>query len=230
MDRRRHSRRRRCICRYRRRAERLESSEWLEKYKRFRNRLGLSNPKNSLYRHLKPVPRHGSFQILYILQFDVLALYPPHNVGGLHAGIKTVLDGNTAVAATEACIAEAAGLGATFPADAAAYAWQAEQQRRGKKLLRQNADGAAILKGHAGALGGRYWIKYEAAARGDNPFLSSTRCHECPKNWPGKPPVRGTGFPLGREINKPGTSTTHAGAIGWPALRLINAAARFPVF
>ncbi|EDN71645.1 hypothetical protein BGS_0832 [Beggiatoa sp. SS] len=27
-----------------------------------------------------------------------------------HAGIKTVLDGNTAVAATEACIAEAAGL------------------------------------------------------------------------------------------------------------------------
>ncbi|MCK5522869.1 MAG: 4Fe-4S binding protein [Thiomargarita sp.] len=51
------------------------------------------------------------------------------------AGIKTVLDGNTAVAAIEACIAEAAGLGASFPADSAAYAWQAEQQRRGKNCL-----------------------------------------------------------------------------------------------
>jgi pyruvate-ferredoxin/flavodoxin oxidoreductase len=51
------------------------------------------------------------------------------------AGIKTVLDGNTAVAAIEACIAEAAGLGASFPADAAAFSWQAEQQRRGKNCL-----------------------------------------------------------------------------------------------
>jgi len=58
-----------------------------------------------------------------------------------HAGIKTVLDGNTAVAATEACIAEAAGLGATFPADAAAYAWQAEQQRRGKNCFGKTLTG-----------------------------------------------------------------------------------------
>ncbi|MCP4702259.1 MAG: pyruvate ferredoxin oxidoreductase [Gammaproteobacteria bacterium] len=46
-----------------------------------------------------------------------------------HAGVETVLDGNTAVAVTEACISETAGLGGTFPADAAALAWKAEQKR-----------------------------------------------------------------------------------------------------
>jgi len=50
-------------------------------------------------------------------------------------GIKTVLDGNTAVAAIEACIAEAAGLNASFPADAAVFAWKTEQQQRGKNCL-----------------------------------------------------------------------------------------------
>ena len=45
--------------------------------------------------------------------------------------IKTVLDGNTAVAAVEACISEAAGLGASFPADSADFAWQAEQDYKG---------------------------------------------------------------------------------------------------
>ncbi len=52
--------------------------------------------------------------------------------------IKTVLDGNTAVAAIEACIAEAAGLGTSFPADAAAFAWQTEQQYRGKNCFGKN--------------------------------------------------------------------------------------------
>lgn len=64
-------------------------------------------------------------------------------------GIKTVLDGNTAIAAIEACIADAAGLGASFPADAAAFAWQAEQQQRGtnyfgKTLTSCDTGGSAL--------------------------------------------------------------------------------------
>jgi pyruvate-ferredoxin/flavodoxin oxidoreductase len=68
-----------------------------------------------------------------------------------YTGIKTVLDGNTAIAATEACIAEAAGLGAAFPADAAAYAWQAEQQRRGKNCFGKTLTGRDT-EGARGAL------------------------------------------------------------------------------
>ncbi len=56
-------------------------------------------------------------------------------------GTKTVLDGNTAVSATEACIAEAAGLGSSFPANAATFAWQHEQQRRGKNCFGKNLTG-----------------------------------------------------------------------------------------
>ncbi len=48
-------------------------------------------------------------------------------------GIKTVLDGNTAVAVIETCIAETAGLGTS--ADAASYAWQVEQQQRQRNCL-----------------------------------------------------------------------------------------------
>ncbi len=48
-----------------------------------------------------------------------------------HAGVETVLDGHTAVAVTEACIAEVAGLGASFPADAAELAWKLEERRAG---------------------------------------------------------------------------------------------------
>lgn len=43
-----------------------------------------------------------------------------------HAGEEVVLDGMTAVAVTEAFIAEAASLGASFPAAAAARAWNAK--------------------------------------------------------------------------------------------------------
>lgn len=46
------------------------------------------------------------------------------------AGVETVLDGNTAVAITEACIAEAAGLGGTFPTEGASFTWKAEQARK----------------------------------------------------------------------------------------------------
>lgn len=48
-----------------------------------------------------------------------------------HGGLETVLDGNTAVAVTEACIAEAAALGGSFPAEAATLTWKAEQKRKG---------------------------------------------------------------------------------------------------
>ncbi len=47
------------------------------------------------------------------------------------AGEVQVLDGNTAVALTEAAIAEAAGLGAGFPARGAELGWRGEQRRRG---------------------------------------------------------------------------------------------------
>ncbi len=53
---------------------------------------------------------------------------------GPHAGTPTVLDGNTAVAVTEAVVSEAAGLGATHPADGAARAWRAQQRRHGSNL------------------------------------------------------------------------------------------------
>lgn len=45
-----------------------------------------------------------------------------------------LLDGNTAVALTEAALGEAAGLGAGFPANGADLAWRAEQARRGRDL------------------------------------------------------------------------------------------------
>ena len=53
---------------------------------------------------------------------------------GPHAGTPIVLDGNCAVAVTEAVVSEVAGLGGSFPADGAALAWRAEQQRHGSNL------------------------------------------------------------------------------------------------
>lgn len=87
-----------------------------------------------------------------------------------HAGIKTVLDGNTAVAATEACIAEAAGLGASFPADAAAFAWQAEQLRRGKNCFGKNLTGRDA-EGARGALAAALGLSMSGARA--TAFLSS---------------------------------------------------------
>ncbi len=70
---------------------------------------------------------------------------PPRGQG-THAGTATTLDGNTAVAVTEACISEGAGLGASYPADTAELAWRAEQLRlaadpTGTILLSRKADG-----------------------------------------------------------------------------------------
>jgi pyruvate-ferredoxin/flavodoxin oxidoreductase len=59
-----------------------------------------------------------------------------------------VLDGNTAIAHTEAGICDVAGIGGSFPADAAGLAWRLEQRR-----LRVNAFGAPL--GSRGAEGPR---------------------------------------------------------------------------
>ncbi|MEA3277413.1 MAG: 4Fe-4S binding protein [Pseudomonadota bacterium] len=70
---------------------------------------------------------------------------------GPHAGTQIVLDGNTAVAETEAAICETADLGGSFPADSADLAWRTEQQR-----LRTNAFGSPLssrsAEGPRGAL------------------------------------------------------------------------------
>ncbi len=63
---------------------------------------------------------------------------PAHGTGP-HSGSSVVLDGNTAVAETEAAICEAAGLGGSFPADGADLAWRTEQGR-----LRVNAAGTPL--------------------------------------------------------------------------------------
>ncbi|MCU7815300.1 MAG: 4Fe-4S binding protein [Candidatus Thiodiazotropha sp. (ex Rostrolucina anterorostrata)] len=54
----------------------------------------------------------------------------PSRIEGPYAGTATVLDGNTAVALTEAGFSDAAGLGASFPADFADLAWRNEQWRQ----------------------------------------------------------------------------------------------------
>ena len=59
----------------------------------------------------------------------------PALAGQLSDGVETVLDGNTAVAITEACIADSAGLGAGFPDDGAGLAWRSEQQRAGNNMF-----------------------------------------------------------------------------------------------
>jgi pyruvate-ferredoxin/flavodoxin oxidoreductase len=87
-----------------------------------------------------------------------------------HAGIKTVLDGNTAIAALEACIAEAAGLGTTFPADAAAFAWQTEQQRRGQNCFGKSLS-SRDTEGARGALAAAIGLSMSGARA--TTFLSS---------------------------------------------------------
>ncbi len=57
---------------------------------------------------------------------------PPRQ--GPFAGNPTVLDGNTAVAISEAGISEAAGLGASFPADTADLAWRSAEWRHAANL------------------------------------------------------------------------------------------------
>lgn len=59
----------------------------------------------------------------------------PALAGQLPDGIETVLDGNTAVAITEACIADTAAMGSSFPGNSAGIAWQSEQQRTGNNMF-----------------------------------------------------------------------------------------------
>lgn len=63
----------------------------------------------------------------------------PEMAGQLADGVETVLDGNTAVAITEAAIADSAalygGLGGSFPGNGANSAWQAEQQRNQRNMF-----------------------------------------------------------------------------------------------
>ncbi|MBL3527353.1 MAG: 4Fe-4S binding protein [gamma proteobacterium endosymbiont of Lamellibrachia anaximandri] len=54
----------------------------------------------------------------------------PAGLGPKDTGIHTLLDGNSAVAVTEACIAENAALTSAFPANGADLAWQSEQTRQ----------------------------------------------------------------------------------------------------
>lgn len=59
----------------------------------------------------------------------------PAVAGQLADGISTVLDGNTAVAITEACIADTAALCGTAFGSGAGVAWQSEQQRSGNNMF-----------------------------------------------------------------------------------------------
>ncbi|MFO7593599.1 MAG: 4Fe-4S binding protein [Pseudomonadota bacterium] len=63
----------------------------------------------------------------------------PTMAGQLPDGIETVLDGDTAVAITEACIADTASLSNSgssgFPGNSAGVAWQSEQQRSGTNMF-----------------------------------------------------------------------------------------------
>jgi len=59
----------------------------------------------------------------------------PAMAGQLPDGIETVLDGNSAVAITEACIADTAAMGSGFPGTSAGIAWQSEQQRTGSNMF-----------------------------------------------------------------------------------------------
>ncbi|MCU7798863.1 MAG: hypothetical protein KZQ70_01645 [gamma proteobacterium symbiont of Lucinoma myriamae] len=69
----------------------------------------------------------------------------PELAGLLADGIETVLDGNTAIAVTEACITEVAAMGGGFLEQGAPLAWLSEQQRVstnlfGEQLSVQQAD------------------------------------------------------------------------------------------
>jgi len=75
----------------------------------------------------------------------------PTRSAGPYAGEMTALDGNTAVAVTEATVCESAGLGGSFPATTADLAWRTEQLRHGRNLL-GTALGSQTAEGPRGAL------------------------------------------------------------------------------
>lgn len=70
---------------------------------------------------------------------------------GNDAGTAAVLDGNSAVALTEAAISQAAGLGASTPTDIAAVTWRAEQRRRDGNI-RQSRLTTLVAEGPRGGL------------------------------------------------------------------------------
>lgn len=59
----------------------------------------------------------------------------PEFAGQLADGIETVMDGNTAIAVTEACMTEVTTLGGGFLEQGAALAWLSEQQRVSRNLF-----------------------------------------------------------------------------------------------
>ena len=59
----------------------------------------------------------------------------PELAGQLHDGLQTVLDGNTAIAITEAGITEVAAMGGSFLQQGAPLTWLAEQQRLTKNFF-----------------------------------------------------------------------------------------------
>ena len=75
----------------------------------------------------------------------------PARIGGAYGGEPTSLDGNTAVALAEAAIADAAGLGASFPAETADLAWR-NVLRSGRGSLLGNALTGVSAEGPRGAL------------------------------------------------------------------------------
>ncbi len=91
------------------------------------------------------MPSHSTLRLLRRL------LGASRRAEGPFAGSVTVLDGGSAVAVTEAAIAEAAGLGGSFPATGAELAWRAEQRDQGANLFGQPLASLAA-EGPRGAL------------------------------------------------------------------------------
>nr|VFK49469.1 MAG: Pyruvate:ferredoxin oxidoreductase [Candidatus Kentron sp. TC] len=58
-------------------------------------------------------------------------LFDPETSPRPKHAVNTVIDGATAVAITETCLADAAALNASFPVEAATITWKAEQARKG---------------------------------------------------------------------------------------------------
>ncbi|NEV62169.1 4Fe-4S binding protein [Thiorhodococcus minor] len=133
----------------------------------------------------------------------------PARVSGPYAGEPTALDGNTAVAVTEAAISEVAGLGASFPADTADFAWRGEQRRHcrnqlGSALGTLGAEGArgAVASALGAALGGARATVFLSSAdlaaaldqlRSAAGFGAPLVLHLANRALPGPAQVRGSG-------------------------------------
>ncbi|MEA3291061.1 MAG: 4Fe-4S binding protein [Pseudomonadota bacterium] len=104
-------------------------------------------------------------------------LGPPSRTRGAYVGTPTALDGNTAVAVTEATIGEGAGLCASLPAETAALSWRAEQQRLGVNLMGEPLVGC-VAESPRGALSAAIGLSLSgirATAFLSGPDLASAR-------------------------------------------------------